>query len=62
MKVAIAAAVAVALFVWAAPDTMAQGKKTGAAKTECLNPIVCGPQPVKQIRKPKNERFMRSAS
>lgn len=62
MKVAIAAAVAAALFVGATPDAMAQGKKRGAAKAACLNPIVCGPQPVKQIRKPKNEKFMRSAS
>lgn len=62
MRIAIAALVAAALFAWASPDAMAQGKKKGAAKAECLNPIVCGPQPVKQIRKPKNEKFMRSAS
>jgi hypothetical protein len=45
-----------------ATDATAQAKKKGVAKSECLNPLVCGPQPVKQIRKPKNEKFMRSAS
>ncbi len=44
-----------------AADAVAQGKKKGA-KAECLNALACGPQPVKQIRKPKNEKFMRSAS
>jgi hypothetical protein len=62
MRHCLAVIVIAGLSLAFAPDAMAQGKKKGAAKAECLNPIVCGPQPVKQIRKPKNEKFMRSAS
>ncbi|MET0868645.1 MAG: hypothetical protein ABWY35_11115 [Pseudorhodoplanes sp.] len=61
MKIAIAAVAAAALLAGAAPDAVAQGKQ-GAGKPVCLNALVCGPQPVKQIRKPKNEKFMRSAN
>jgi hypothetical protein len=46
-----------------APDAMAQGKKAKkSAQPACLNALACGPQPVPQIRKPKSEKFMKSAS
>ncbi len=61
MRLCLALIVAAAVTSGFAPDASAQGKKKGA-KAECLNALACGPQPVKQIRKPKNERFMRSAS
>ena len=61
MRLCLALIVAAGLSLAFAPDAMAQGKKKGA-KAECLNALACGPQPVKQIRKPKNEKFMRSAS
>jgi hypothetical protein len=43
---------------------MAQGKKVAkkSAQPVCLNALACGPQPVPKIRKPKTERFMKSAS
>jgi hypothetical protein len=42
---------------------MAQGKKAKkSAQPACLNALACGPQPVPKIRKPKTERFMKSAS
>ena len=62
MRLCLTLIVATGLSFAFASDASAQGKKKGAAKPACLNPIVCGPQPVKQIRKPKNEKFMRSAS
>ncbi|MFN3349277.1 MAG: hypothetical protein ACK41X_10000 [Pseudorhodoplanes sp.] len=41
----------------------AKGKKEKtSAQPACLNALACGPQPVPKIRKPKNERFMKSAS
>ena len=55
---AVVAAVGVAILL--APDAKAQGKK--AAQPACLNALACGPQPVPKIRKPKNEKFMKSAS
>jgi hypothetical protein len=61
MRLCLALIVAAGLSLAFAPDAMAQGKKKGA-RVECLNALACGPQPVKQIRKPKNEKFMRSAS
>lgn len=46
-----------------APDAMAQSKKAKkSAQPACLNALVCGPQPVPKMRKPKSERFMKSAS
>jgi hypothetical protein len=46
-----------------APDAIAQGKKQKkSAQPACLNALACGPQPVQKIRKPKTERFMKSAS
>jgi hypothetical protein len=46
-----------------APDAMAQGKKAKkSAQPACLNALACGPQPVPKIRKPKSEKFMKSAS
>lgn len=56
----IAAGFAIALF---APETMAAAKKAKkSAEPACLNALACGPQPVPKIRKPKNEKFMKSAS
>jgi hypothetical protein len=45
-----------------ASDAMAKGRAKKSAQPACLNALACGPQPVKQIRKPKNEKFLRSAS
>jgi hypothetical protein len=46
-----------------APDAMAQGKKAKkSAQPACLNALACGPQPVPKVRKPKSEKFMKSAS
>jgi hypothetical protein len=61
MFVAIAAAIVLALTSQAA---MAQGKKAAqkAAQPACLNALACGPQPVPKMRKPKSEKFMKSAS
>jgi hypothetical protein len=44
-------------------DAPAQAKKAKtSAKPACLNALACGPQPVPKIRKPKSEKFMKSAS
>lgn len=54
---------ATGLAVLFSADAMAQGKKAKkSAQPACLNALACGPQPVPQIRKPKNEKFMKSAS
>ena len=46
-----------------APDAIAQGKKAKkSAQPACLNALACGPQPVKKMRKPKSQKFMKSAS
>ena len=46
-----------------APDAVAQGKKAKkSAQPACLNALACGPQPVPKMRKPKSEKFMKSAS
>ncbi|MGD9923273.1 MAG: hypothetical protein AB7V13_17790 [Pseudorhodoplanes sp.] len=46
-----------------ASDANAQSKKTKRpAQPACLNALACGPQPVPKMRKPKSERFMKSAS
>lgn len=46
-----------------APDAMAQGKKAKkSAQPACLNALACGPQPVPKMRRPKSEKFMKSAS
>lgn len=56
----IAAGLVTVLF---APDSMAAAKKARkAAQPACLNALACGPQPVPKIRKPKSEKFMKSAS
>lgn len=45
------------------PDAIAQGKKAKkSAQPACLNALVCGPQPVPKMRKPKAQKFMKSAS
>jgi hypothetical protein len=62
MRPCLALIVAAGLSFVFTPDAMAQGKKRGATKAECLNPLVCGPQKVPQRRKPAKEQFMRSAS
>jgi hypothetical protein len=61
MFVAIAAAAILALTSQA---VMAQGMKAAkkSAQPACLNALACGPQPVQKMRKPKTERFMKSAS
>ena len=46
----------------AAPDAMAQKASKKSAQPQCLNALACGPQPVPKVRKPKNEKFMKSAS
>jgi hypothetical protein len=55
----IALGLATVLF---APETSAAAKKAKSAQPACLNALACGPQPVPKMRKPKNEKFMRSAS
>jgi hypothetical protein len=59
-----AATIAAGLFtVLLAPDAMAAAKKAKkSAQPACLNALACGPQPVPKLRKPKNEKFMKSAS
>jgi hypothetical protein len=59
--VIVLAAVGAAAFL--VPDAMAQGKKAKtSAQPACLNALACGPQPVPKMRKPKSEKFMKSAS
>jgi hypothetical protein len=60
LVIVLAAVGAAAFFV---PDAMAQGKKAKtSAQPACLNALACGPQPVPKMRKPKSEKFMKSAS
>ncbi len=61
MIMAMAAAAVLALTSQA---VMAQGKKAAkkSAQPACLNALTCGPQPVPQMRKPKSQKFMKSAS
>jgi hypothetical protein len=61
MIIAITAAAVLALTSQA---VMAQGKKAAkkSAQPACLNALACGPQPVPQMRKPKSQKFMKSAS
>jgi hypothetical protein len=55
--------IAAGLAVLLAPDAMAQGKKAKkSAQPACLNALACGPQPVPKMRRPKLEKFMKSAS
>lgn len=60
----VAVGVAAALVFLFAEDVMAQGKKAAkkSGQPACLNALACGPQPVPQMRKPKSEKFMKSAS
>jgi hypothetical protein len=60
MRSFLAVVAAVAFAILLAPDAKAQAKKS--AQPACLNALACGPQPVPKIRKPKNEKFMKSAS
>jgi hypothetical protein len=62
IRAVLAVAVAAGLTLLLVPDAMAKGKAKRSAQPACLNALACGPQPVQQIRKPKNEKFMRSAS
>jgi hypothetical protein len=64
MKVIVTVIVAGVAIALAASSAMAQGKKSAktSAQPACLNTLACGPQPVRQIRKPKSEKFMKSAS
>ena len=61
MFMAIAAA---ALLMLTSQAVMAQGMKAAkkAAQPACLNALACGPQPMPKMRKPKSEKFMKSAS
>lgn len=61
MRYVLAVILAMGLALPLSPGAMAKGKKK-SAQPACLNALACGPQPVQQIRKPKNEKFMRSAS
>ena len=63
MRWMLAMCVAVGLAFAFGSGAMAKGKKAKtSAQPACLNALACGPQPVPKIRKPKNERFMKSAS
>lgn len=63
MRSMFAVLIAAGLAFLLVPDAMAQGKKAKkSAQPACLNALACGPQPVPKIRKPKNEKFMKSAS
>ncbi|MGV3634158.1 MAG: hypothetical protein ACO1NY_07390 [Pseudorhodoplanes sp.] len=63
MRAMFAVLIAAGLAFALAPDAMAQAKKkTKSAQPACLNALACGPQPVPKIRKPKSEKFMKSAS
>jgi hypothetical protein len=59
MRYFLAVTLALGLALSLSPSAMAKGKKN--SQPACLNALACGPQPVQQIRKPKNEKFMRSA-
>jgi hypothetical protein len=60
LLIVLVAVGAAALF---ASDATAQGKTAKkSAQPACLNALACGPQPVPKIRKPKSEKFMKSAS
>lgn len=63
MRRMIAVFIAAGLAFSFAPDAMAQGKTAKkSVQPACLNALACGPQPVPKIRKPKSEKFMKSAS
>jgi hypothetical protein len=63
MRGTFAVIIAAGLAFAFAPDAMAQGKKANkSAQPVCLNALACGPQPVPKMRKPKSEKFMKSAS
>jgi hypothetical protein len=63
MRVMVAMLIAAGLAFSFASDAVAQGKKAKkSAQPACLNALACGPQPVPKIRKPKSEKFMKSAS
>lgn len=59
----LAVLAALGVVILLVPDAMAKGKKAkSSAQPACLNALACGPQPVPKIRKPKSEKFMKSAS
>ena len=59
----VCAVIAAGLAFLLAPNAIAQGKKTKkSAQPACLNALACGPQPMPKMRKPKSEKFMKSAS
>ena len=62
MRICLALIVAAGLSLVLMPGAKAQGKKGASKASQCLNPLVCGPQKVPQRRKPAAEKFMRSAS
>jgi hypothetical protein len=63
MRVMFAVLIAAGLAFSFGSDAMAQGKKAKrSAQPACLNALACGPQPVPKIRKPKSEKFMKSAN
>jgi hypothetical protein len=63
MKTLAALFAILAVVVWSGSAATAQGKKPKrSAQPACLNALACGPQPVPKIRKPRNEKFMKSAS
>ncbi len=64
MRWAYVVVIAAGLAFLLAPDANAQAKKAAkrSAQPACLNALACGPQPVPKMRKPKSEKFMKSAS
>lgn len=63
MRRLIVAFAAVGVAVLFVSDAFAQGKTAKkSAQPACLNALACGPQPAPKIRKPKSEKFMKSAS
>jgi hypothetical protein len=63
MKLIVAMTV-LAVLALTSHAVMAQGKKAAktSAQPACLSALACGPQPVPTMRKPKSEKFMKSAS
>jgi hypothetical protein len=62
MRYVLVGMFALGLAVVLSSGAIAKGKKAKSAQPACLNALACGPQPVPKIRKPKSEKFMKSAS
>jgi hypothetical protein len=63
MRRLLVAFAAVGVAALLASDAGAQGKAAKkSAQPACLNALACGPQPVPKMRKPKSQKFMKSAS